>query len=115
MNKGYWTLAGTLAGALAGALARGWKGAALGAGAGFGLATLLERARENQEGMEPEAQWVGAGYPEEGILDAMREAQGGPSEGAEMENFYQDVVGSHPAGLAAAEEKAGSPEEPPGK
>ncbi len=101
--RGYFTLVG----ALAGGLAKGWKGAALGAGVGFGFGTLLERSREGREREGSEVAWVGACHPEEVILEAMREAEAGPDEGAQMESFYREVVGSHPAGLAAAEEKRG--------
>jgi hypothetical protein len=104
--KGYLTLAG----ALAGGLAKGWKGAALGAGVGFGLGTLLEQSRESRERGGAEIAWVGACHPEESILEAMREAEDSSAEGEEMESFYREVVGSHPAGLAAAEEKSGGRE-----
>jgi hypothetical protein len=99
--KGYWTLLGMLAGGLA----KGWKGAILGTGLGWGLGTFLERAPDRREMAFSEVRGMEPGHPEDGIIEAMLEAEAVPAEEARVETFYQDVVGSHPAGLAAAEVK----------
>jgi hypothetical protein len=95
----------TTVGALCGGAVKGWKGAALGAALGYGLDCWLEaplqpageRLSEGEEVSEPR-------HPEEEILDAMRQAESEPAAGSgEMAAFFRDVVGTHPAGLVAAE------------
>ena len=91
-----------------------WRGGWLKAGRG-GTGRRAGVRLRNFAGTKPRGPGTGgfgsrrvwARHPEKVILEAMREAEAGPDEGAQMESFYREVVGSHPAGLAAAEEKRG--------
>lgn len=80
-----------LIGAAAGAWRRGVGGAVLGAGVGWVLGSLLTPGERS--GPVPEEEHY-LRYPEEEIIDALREAGGEPAvEGAEMDDLYREVAG----------------------
>jgi hypothetical protein len=77
-------------GASAGAWRRGLGGAVLGAGVGWALGALL--APRSSARLPEEEHY--RRYPEEEILDALREAEDEPEvEGAEMDDLYREVSG----------------------
>jgi hypothetical protein len=81
----------TIIGATAGAWRRGLGGAVLGAGVGWALGALLS-AREHSVPLIEEEHY--RRYPEEEIVDALREAGGEPEvEGEEMDDLYREVAG----------------------
>ena len=99
----------TITGGLIGGLVKGRKGAIFGAALGYGVDWLL--AEPSQPAEEREVAAPGSAHPEEAILEGMRQAQSDPAtEGDEMVSLYEEVVGSHPAGLVDAE--LGSREKP---
>jgi hypothetical protein len=78
-------------GASAGASRRGLGGAVLGAGVGWALGVLLAPRRRFVR--LPEEEYYRR-YPEEEIIDALREAGDEPeAEGAEMDELYREVAG----------------------
>jgi hypothetical protein len=78
-------------GASAGAWRRGLGGAVLGAGVGWALGALLAPRRRSVPLPEEEHY---RRYPEEEIVDALREAGDEPeAEGAEMDDLYREVAG----------------------
>lgn len=78
-----------LIGAATGAWRRGLGGALLGAGVGWALGALLTPVRCGAAAEEHYAR-----YPEEEIVDALREAGDEPAaEGAEMDDLYRAVAG----------------------
>jgi len=78
-------------GAVAGAWRRGLGGAVLGAGVGWALGVLLPPRRRSARMPEEEHY---RRYPEEEIVDALREAGDEPEvEGAEMDDLYREVAG----------------------
>lgn len=80
-----------LIGAAAGAWRRGVGGAVLGAGVGWVLGSLLTQGGRSAPVPEEEHYHR---YPEEEIIDALREAGGEPEvEGAEMDDLYREVAG----------------------
>lgn len=82
-----------LIGAATGAWRRGLGGAFLGAGVGWALGALLTPVRSSAAAMA-EAEEHYARYPEEEIVDALREAGAEPAaEGAEMDDLYRAVAG----------------------
>jgi hypothetical protein len=77
-------------GAAAGAWRRGLGGAVLGAGVGWALGALL--APRPSVRLPEEEHY--RRYPEEEIVDALREAGDEPeAEGAEMDDLYREVAG----------------------
>jgi hypothetical protein len=78
-------------GATIGAWRRGVGGVVLGAGVGWAFGTLLMSPRRPVPLPEEEHY---RRYPEEEIVDALREAGGEPEvEGAEMDDLYREVGG----------------------
>jgi hypothetical protein len=78
-------------GASAGAWRRGLGGAALGAGVGWTLGALLAPRRRFVRLPEEEHY---RRYPEEEVVDALREAGDEPEvEGVEMDELYREVAG----------------------
>lgn len=84
-----------LIGAATGAWRRGLGGAVLGAGVGWALGALLTPIRCGAAATaEAEEEEHYARYPEEEIVDALREAGEEPAaEGAELDDLYRAVAG----------------------
>jgi len=89
-------------GAIAGGKALGFPGAVLGGGLGYGLAALPEILRRlevveratRMPGASAAAERTSDRYPEESIIDAMRQAEDEESAGAEeMEDLFDEVSG----------------------
>lgn len=87
--KGYLMLFGVTLGAWR----RGLTGAVLGAGVGWAIGSLLWPARcDIAETAAEEEHYLR--YPEEELVDALREAEDVPAaEGAELDDFYREVSG----------------------
>jgi len=81
----------TVIGATLGAWRRGMGGAILGAGVGWAFGALLTPGGRSARLPEEEHY---RRYPEEEIVDALREAGDAPEvEGAEMDDLYREVGG----------------------
>lgn len=78
-------------GATVGIWRRGLGGALMGAGVGWALGVLLT-SREGSARLPEEEHYLR--YPEEEMVDALREAGDEPAvEGAEMDDLYREVAG----------------------
>lgn len=84
-----------LLGATLGGWRRGLAGAALGAGVGWAIGSLLRPVRSGvaaTRAEEEEKHYLR--YPEEELIDALRETEDEPAaEGAESDDLYRQVTG----------------------